>query len=213
VGPHPAAAHTTTERFYTFSDLSTIKQLASELDRDVPLKKVLRSLLAEHQGQLQLDFHASVTTPAKVVSLPGRHARKTPDRAGNPIAAGNAVPVFRSPGRARAQVLHRRLAPRRRRRAEDGRRGGGLPPRAGDRSELVPAIVNLANIHYAQDELIEAQALYERRHRPRPGLLRGALQPRQHPPRSRPLRRRAGLLPRRRGAEPRLSRTRTSTSR
>ena len=28
--------------------------------------------------------------------------------------------------------------------------------------DLVPAIVNLANIHYAQDELIEAQALYER---------------------------------------------------
>jgi tetratricopeptide (TPR) repeat protein len=26
----------------------------------------------------------------------------------------------------------------------------------------VPAIVNLANIHYARDELIEAQALYER---------------------------------------------------
>ncbi|MBE3074166.1 MAG: tetratricopeptide repeat protein, partial [Actinobacteria bacterium] len=28
--------------------------------------------------------------------------------------------------------------------------------------DLVPAIVNLANIHYAHDELIEAQALYER---------------------------------------------------
>jgi tetratricopeptide (TPR) repeat protein len=28
--------------------------------------------------------------------------------------------------------------------------------------DLVPAIVNLANIHYARDELIEAQALYER---------------------------------------------------
>ena len=28
--------------------------------------------------------------------------------------------------------------------------------------DLVPAIVNLANIHYGRDELIEAQALYER---------------------------------------------------
>ena len=37
------AAHTTTERFYAFTDVSTIKQLAAELDRDVPLKKVLRS--------------------------------------------------------------------------------------------------------------------------------------------------------------------------
>ena len=28
--------------------------------------------------------------------------------------------------------------------------------------DLVPAIVNLANIHYGRDDLIEAQALYER---------------------------------------------------
>src|SRR5438045_876187 len=84
------AAHTTTERFYSFTDLATIKQLAVELDRDVPLKKVLRALLAEHQGQLQLDFHASVSVAAKVVSLPGRHARKPPPDRANPIVAGNA---------------------------------------------------------------------------------------------------------------------------
>src|SRR4029453_14412786 len=86
------AAYTTSERFYAFTDLSTIKQLAAELDRDVPLKKVLRSLLAEPQGQLQLDFHPSVSAPPKVVSLPGRNPRKKPDRAGAPIAAGNAFP-------------------------------------------------------------------------------------------------------------------------
>src|SRR5258707_15315057 len=80
------AAHTTTERFYSFTDLSTIKQLAADLDRDVPLKKVLRSLLAEHQGQLQLDFHASVSAPAKVVSLRARPPRNTPDRASHPMA-------------------------------------------------------------------------------------------------------------------------------
>src|SRR5207342_681787 len=86
------AAHTTTERFYAFTDLATIKQLGAELDRDVPLKKVLRSLLAERQGQMQLDFHASVSAPAKVVSLPGRPARKPPDRPGTPMSAGNAFP-------------------------------------------------------------------------------------------------------------------------
>ena len=32
------AATTRTERFYTFTELATIKQLAAELDRDVPLK-------------------------------------------------------------------------------------------------------------------------------------------------------------------------------
>src|SRR5260370_42713569 len=63
-------AHTTTERFYPFTDLSTIKQLAAELDRDVPSKKGLRSLLAEPPGPLQLDFHAAVRAPTTVVARP-----------------------------------------------------------------------------------------------------------------------------------------------
>src|SRR5215212_4964755 len=83
-------AHTTPQRFYTFSDLSTIKQLAGELERSVPLKTALRSLMAEHQGQLQLDFHASGTAPAKVVALQGRPGRKTRERPAHPIASGNA---------------------------------------------------------------------------------------------------------------------------
>src|SRR5258708_14342850 len=156
------AAHTTTERFYPFTDVSTIKQLAAELDRDVPLKKVLRSLLAEHQGQLQLDFHAAVSVPAKVVALPGRSARKPPDRAGNPIAAGNAFP-FSDPQAALAAkyfIEGSRLADGDERKMGDAaaayRRALVIDP------ELVPAIVNLANIHHAQDELIQAQALYER---------------------------------------------------
>ena len=156
------AAHTTTERFYSFTDLSTIKQLAAELDRDVPLTKVLRSLLAEHQGQLQLDFHTSVSAPAKVVSLSGRHARKTPDRAGHPIPSGNALP-FSDPQAALAAkyfIEGSRLDDGDERKMKEAaaayRRALVIDP------ALVPAIVNLANIHYAQDELIEAQALYER---------------------------------------------------
>src|SRR4051812_46821441 len=60
-------------REYSFSDLLTIKQVAAELERGTPLRLVLRMLLAERQGQLQLDFlpaHAAADTPrAKVVSL------------------------------------------------------------------------------------------------------------------------------------------------
>src|SRR5260221_13256481 len=156
------AAHTTTERFYSFTDLSTIKQLAADLDRAVPLKKVLRSLLAEHQGQLQLDFHASVSAPAKVVALPGRHARKPPALAGNPISAGNAFP-FSDPQAALSAKFF----------IEGSHLDDGDEHKMGDAAaayrralvidpDLVPAIVNLANIRYARDELIEAQALYER---------------------------------------------------
>jgi len=44
------AANTSSERFYSFTDLTTIKQLASELERNVPLKTALRGLLAEQRG-------------------------------------------------------------------------------------------------------------------------------------------------------------------
>jgi len=69
------APQSSKERFYSFTDLSTIRQLAAELDRQIPLRTALRTLMAEHQGQLQLDFHSSGTSPAKVVALQGRPAR------------------------------------------------------------------------------------------------------------------------------------------
>jgi tetratricopeptide (TPR) repeat protein len=156
------AAHTSTQRFYSFTDLSTIKQLAGELERNVPLKNALRALMAEHQGQLQLDFHASGTSPAKVVALQGRPSRKAPDRPANPIASGNAFP-FSDPQAALAAryfIEGSRLDDGDDSKLEDAaaayRKALVIDP------DLVPAIVNLANIHYARDELIEAQALYER---------------------------------------------------
>ena len=63
-------------REYSFGDLLTIKQLASELERGTPLRVILRGLHADRQGQLELDFHAAPDTPrAKVVDL---RARKPP---------------------------------------------------------------------------------------------------------------------------------------
>jgi tetratricopeptide (TPR) repeat protein len=156
------AAQSSKERFYTFTDLSTIKQLAAELERHVPLKIALRNLMAEHQGQLQLDFHASGTSPAKVVALQGRPPRKAPDRPPAPIAIGNAFP-FSDPQAALAAKYFIEGS-----RLDDGNEDTLESAAAAYRKalvidpDLVPAIVNLANIHYARDELIEAQALYER---------------------------------------------------
>src|SRR6266545_2141525 len=147
---------------FTFTEVATIKQLSGELERDVPLKTALRTLMAEHQGQLQLDFHASGTSPAKVVALQGRPARKAPERPANPIAAGNAFP-FSDPQAALAAKYFIEGS-----RLDDGEDGKMEEAAAAYRKslvidpDLVPAIVNLANIHYARDELIEAQALYER---------------------------------------------------
>jgi len=159
----PAAARGDGE--FTFSEVATIKQLAAELERRVPLKQVLRSLLAEHQGQLQLDFHTSGSAAAKVVNLSARskgERRLAPDRAGGPITVGNGFP-FSDPQAALAAkyfVEGSKLDDGDHRNMEDAaaayRKALVIDP------DLVPAIVNLANIHYARDELIEAQALYER---------------------------------------------------
>jgi tetratricopeptide (TPR) repeat protein len=151
------AAHTTTERFYSFTDVSTVRQLATELERRVPLKHALRSLLAEHQGQLQLDFHSSVSAPAKVVALPARAPQRAPaDRPESPLPFADPQAALA----AKYFLEGSRLDDGNDRQLENAadayRRALVIDP------DLVPAIVNLANIHYAQDELIEAQALYER---------------------------------------------------
>lgn len=75
IRPAPARASASNGEF-TFAEVATIKQLSAELERDVPLRQALRLLLAEHQGQLELDFHASGSAPAKVVALRERAAQQ-----------------------------------------------------------------------------------------------------------------------------------------
>lgn len=162
------------ERLYTFSDLLTVKHAAAELENGMPLRVVLRTLLAERQGQLQLDFQpgqAGVDTPrAKVVSLSARKERNGAISASR-ISPGPAASCDASLEAYAGSDPQRALA------ARYFSEGSSLDDGDGRKMEeaasayrkalvvdpdLVPAIVNLANIHYARDELIEAQALYER---------------------------------------------------
>src|SRR4051812_1640020 len=149
---------------FSFGEVATIKQLAGELEKNVPLKHALRALTAVHQGQLQLDFHSSHAAPAKVVALPAPHERKPPPetRPAVPVISGTAFP-FSDPQAALAAkyfIEGSRLDDGDDRKMEEAaaayRKALVIDP------DLVPAIVNLANIHYGRDELIEAQALYER---------------------------------------------------
>jgi tetratricopeptide (TPR) repeat protein len=157
-------------REYSFTDLLTIKQVAAELAKGTPLRLVLRSLRAERQGQLELDFHAghaSADTPrAKVVALDA-HRIAREDAGRGPLPAGSRDSgtqfPFSDPQAALAAkyfIEGSRLDDGDERKMEDAaaayRKALVIDP------DLVPAIVNLANIHYARDELIEAQALYER---------------------------------------------------
>lgn len=162
------------ERLFSFTDLLTVKYVAGELDRGTPLRVVLRTLLSERQGQLALDFqpgHGAADTPrAKVLSLADRRQQNTvsPTAGINPGSAAScdaslAEYVGADPQRALAAKYF----------AEGSRLDDGDGRKAEEAAsayrkalvvdpDLVPAIVNLANIHYGRDEVIEAQALYER---------------------------------------------------
>jgi tetratricopeptide (TPR) repeat protein len=156
------------EREYTFTDLLAIKHVASELERGTPLKVILRGLLAERQGQLEFDFHAAPDTPrAKVVALQGRRSSTFDVSSGPPLSATKEGSFqsfpFSDPQTALSAkyfIEGSRLDDGDERKMESAaaayRKALAIDP------DLVPAIVNLANIHYARDELIEAQALYER---------------------------------------------------
>ena len=163
------------ERLFSFTDLLTIKQVATDLESGVALRVILRTLLAAHQGQLALDFqpgHAGDTPRAKVLSL---SARKEQNReqcsAAASISPGAAASCDASLEAYAGHDPQRALA------AKYFAEGSRLDDGDGRRMEaaasayrkalvidpdLVPAVVNLANIHYARDEVIEAQALYER---------------------------------------------------
>ena len=163
------------ERLFSFSDLLTVKRAAAELDCGTPVRVVLRTLLAERQGQLALDFqpgHASPDSPqAKVISLSARKERQQGPTAASSISPGPSASCDASLADYAGTDPQRALA------AKYFTEGSRLDDGDGRKMEeaasayrkalvvdpdLVPAIVNLANIHYARDELIEAQALYER---------------------------------------------------
>lgn len=141
------------ELAYDFAELSIIKQAAAELTRGTPFRAVLRALVAEHQGQLALDFRPlkTETSHAKVVALPVR--------AGTPPEVSSQADEERRMAAVRhfldgaaldlSGPAHHDAA------MSEYRCALTLDP------SLVPALINLANIHYARDALVEAQALYE----------------------------------------------------
>ena len=140
------------EAMYGFADLAVIRQADGELGEGASFRAVLRNLLASREGQLAFDFRITAQ-PAKVLQL------KRPEPP--PLAAlMNAEPRYDSSSSEQYFIAGSIL--------DDGnpdnfseamtnyRRALELDP------YLVPALINLANLHYARDEIVEAQALYER---------------------------------------------------
>ncbi|HXH05529.1 MAG TPA: tetratricopeptide repeat protein [Vicinamibacterales bacterium] len=147
---------TNTERYYGFADLAVIRQVAARLERGASVRAILRGLAAERSGQLTLDFRPSAgAAPARVVRL---ERTPRPPRTGAPAAADEAQSALAMRYFLEGSALDEAADDPARQEAAAAayRKALVLDP------DLVPAIVNLANIHYARDELIEAQALYER---------------------------------------------------
>jgi tetratricopeptide (TPR) repeat protein len=148
------------ERFVRFADVAVIRQVNAELQRGASFRSILRSFLASRSGQLALDFQVD-HQPAKVLSLrrptastpgrfmPGSPARPAVERTTNDAALAEQYFAIGS-------SLDDGTAEKREEASAAYRRALDIDPR------LVPALINLANIHYTQEHLIEATALYER---------------------------------------------------
>jgi Tfp pilus assembly protein PilF len=150
---------TNAERYYGFSDLLVLKQLAAELEQSTPFRSVVRTLAAARDGQLAFDFRSgrSDAQPAKVLTLKTQQSQPAVTRVtrGRPLLTDPQAALARKYF-VEAAALDEGGEEMQEEAAAAYRKALVIDP------DLVPAIVNLANLHYAHDELIEAQALYER---------------------------------------------------
>jgi tetratricopeptide (TPR) repeat protein len=138
-----------------FRDLATIRHAAADLEAGASFRAVLRALSAADRGQLRLDFFGGAGEPPSggtVVSLSSRPVRVE-------SSCGSGADPERTPGPAEQKFL----AAQRLEIEADGdpetvmaayREALAVDP------SLVPALVNLGNLHYGQDALAEAAALY-----------------------------------------------------
>ena len=147
---------TNAETFFSFPDLTVIRQANEGLRDGAPFRSIVRSLIASRHGQLALDFRLDAA-PAKILALRRPESTKRPPPAAE---AGTVVPLrdvalaedyFRA-----GSALDDGDESKREEAAAAYRKALELDP------YLVAALINLANIHYSRDELVEAQALYER---------------------------------------------------
>lgn len=135
---------------FSFEDLAVIRQADDMLEEGMSFRAVVRKLVASRSGQLAFDFRLEAQ-PAKVLQLTRRESRPRP----LPDPALQLEPSSEA-------LFH-----------EASLIDQGDPARLEEASAayrkvlevdpgLVPAMINLANIHYACDEIAQAQALYER---------------------------------------------------
>jgi tetratricopeptide (TPR) repeat protein len=151
-----SVVRTPSETYYGFADVAVIKQANAALATGASFRAVVRSLTAERDGQLTLDFRTdalTATSPSNVVALAARSTQIVGDA--RRARLDRDVPL--SPAEARFLEGEQ---------LEAGDPGDIESAMAAYRDAitldpiLAPAMVNLGNLHYALDQFAEAQALY-----------------------------------------------------
>jgi tetratricopeptide (TPR) repeat protein len=149
-----AIVRTPDDTWYGFRDVAVIRQAHAELERGGAFRSVLRTLAAETDGQLSLDFRPprGDNQPARVLTLAARQAPS-----GSAPLFDVAPRIERTPAEMKfleASALDADGQVDREAAMLAYRTALELDP------DLVPAMINLGNLHYLQDRLAEAQALY-----------------------------------------------------
>jgi tetratricopeptide (TPR) repeat protein len=137
------------DTFFGFGDLTLLRQVHTDMLGGASFRAVLRDLQATQAGQLAFDFRIDAH-PARILALKPRETTLTPppDRSRSLSGAEHHFLM--------GSLLDDGSPERQEEAAQAYRRA------LNDDPDLVAAIINLANIRYAKDELAEAQALYER---------------------------------------------------
>ena len=158
------------DTYFGFSDLTTLRQLAGELQQGAAFRASLRNLQALRLGQLAFDFRLDAQ-PARIIDLKSRVGTSTGTGTlgTHPLGTGGTLGTTGTLGDNGV----RELSPAEQYFLMGSLLDDGTPERVEeavkayrraleDDPDLVAAIINLANIRYSRDELAEAQALYER---------------------------------------------------
>jgi tetratricopeptide (TPR) repeat protein len=146
-----AELRTNADTFFAFPHVAVLKETNDELAEGRSFRSVVRSLLAARQGQLAFDFRLDAA-PAKILALRRKAQPRPPAEV---LTTASNVALAEEYFRTGSQLddgdeSHREEA------AAAYRRALELNP------TLVAALINLANVHYSRNELVEAQVLYER---------------------------------------------------
>ena len=143
---------TNSDTYYAFPDLLVIRQVSAELT-GAPFRAIVRALQAARSGQLTFDFRIDAE-PARIIKLQ-RPKPKTSAEERSAAAIAQAPATIAEEYFLKGSALDADES-RHHTAATWYRKALEIDP------YLVPALINLANIHYGKDELAEAQALYER---------------------------------------------------